>query len=57
MKPPKRAEKMLRLMDRAVTGSDGEPVGCADRGGDVGLGVGDRGREIVSLGEAGGDRR
>src|SRR5262245_44585599 len=46
----------MEVVNRAVTGADGDAVGSRDGGGDVVLGSAHSGAEVLALGEAGRDR-
>ena len=48
--------KLMKMMDRSVAVADVEAVGCRDRSADPGLGVANRGFQILTLGKAGRDR-
>jgi hypothetical protein len=47
--------KLMEMMDRSVAVADVEAVGGRDRGAHPGLGVANRGFQVLALGKAGGN--
>ena len=46
----------VKMMDRSMAMADAEPVGGRDRGADPGLGMTNRGIQVLAPGEAGRNR-
>jgi hypothetical protein len=48
-------KKPMKVMDRSIAAADVEAIGRRDRGVDPGLGIANRGFQVVAAGKTGGD--